>query len=93
MSASRKCTTTLSTKGQVILPKSIREQRNWEPGTKLSVEDTDDGVLLKAAPLFAPTSPKDVFGSLRHKGRAKSIEEMEAGIAAEAKRRDARHRY
>ena len=92
MSAKEKLTTTVSTKGQVILPKAIREQRHWPAGTELTVEDTPEGVLLKAKPAFAPTRPKDVFGSLPYKGRAKSIEDMEAGIAAEAKRRHARNR-
>ncbi|HVT25667.1 MAG TPA: AbrB/MazE/SpoVT family DNA-binding domain-containing protein [Rhizomicrobium sp.] len=88
-----KLTTTVSTKGQVILPKTIRDHRHWQAGTELVVEDTPDGVLLKAAPVFAPTNPKDVFGSLRYAGKAKTIEEMEAGIAAEVKRRHARNRY
>jgi len=91
--AARKSTTTVSTKGQVILPKAIREQRRWLPGTRLVVEDTEDGVLLRAEPRLAPTRPKDVFGSLKFKGPAKSIAEMNAGIAAEAKRRHARNRY
>ena len=93
MTAPRKLTTTLSTKGQVILPKAIREHRHWQAGTELVVEDTPDGVLLKAAPHFAPTRPKDVFGSLHHNGPPKTLEEMEAGIAAEARRRHARDRY
>jgi AbrB family looped-hinge helix DNA binding protein len=93
MSAKAKLTTRVSTKGQVILPKAIREQRRWPAGTELIVENTPDGVLLKAEPAFAPTRPQDVFGSLRFKGAAKSIAEMNAGIAAEAKRRHARNRY
>ncbi|HEY3776966.1 MAG TPA: AbrB/MazE/SpoVT family DNA-binding domain-containing protein [Rhizomicrobium sp.] len=93
MAATEKLTTIVSTKGQVILPKAIRQQRHWDAGTKLSVEDTPDGVLLKAAPLFAPTRPKDVFGSLACAGRPKTLKKMEAGIAAEARRRHARHRY
>jgi AbrB family looped-hinge helix DNA binding protein len=93
MSAKRKLTTTVSTKGQVILPKATREQRRWPAGTELMVEDVADGVLLKAKPVFAPTRPEDVFGSLRYGGPAKSIAEMDAGIATEAKRRHARHRY
>lgn len=93
MPATRKLTTTLSTKGQVILPKAIREQRQWTAGTELVVEDTPDGVLLTARPTFAPTKPQDVFGSLAYEGPAKSIAEMKEGIAAEAKRRHARNRY
>ncbi len=93
MSARPKLTTTVSTKGQVILPKAIREQRHWPAGTELMVEDTPEGVLLTAKPAFAPTRPKDVFGSLSYKGPTKSIADMEAAIAAEAKRRHARNRY
>jgi hypothetical protein len=51
------------------------------------VEDTPDGVLLKAAPLFAPSQPEDVYGSLPLQGAPKTLEEMDASIVAEAKRR------
>ncbi|GEO15787.1 AbrB/MazE/SpoVT family DNA-binding domain-containing protein [Microvirga aerophila] len=77
----------VSTKGQDILPKSIRQQRRWGSGTRLIVEDTPDGVLLQAAPLFASTLPEDVFGSLSSKGQPKTLEEMEASIIAEADQR------
>lgn len=80
-------TTTVSTKGQVILPAALRQRRRWEAGTRLVVEETEDGVLLRAAPLFAPTRIEDVIGSLRYDGPPKTIEEMEAGIMAEARRR------
>jgi AbrB family looped-hinge helix DNA binding protein len=88
-----KAATTVSTKGQVILPKAIRQRRHWGPGTRLLVEDTPDGVLLKAAPIFALTLPEDVAGMLVYEGQAKTLEEMEAGITAEVRRRDARGRY
>ena len=90
MGAAEKPTTIVSTKGQVILPKAIRQQRRWDAGTRLVVEDTPEGVLLRAAPLFPVTKPKDVFGSLPHSGAPRSLAEMDAGIAAEARRRHAR---
>ena len=93
MRHAQKQTTTVSTKGQVILPKAVRERRRWSAGTELVVEDTPDGVLLTEKPAFAETRPKDVFGSLPWKGKAKSVADMKAGIAAEAKRRHARNRY
>lgn len=87
-------TTTVSTKGQVILPKAIRDQMQWDPGTRLIVEHTADGVLLKPlTTTFAPTQPNDVFGCLAYKGGSKSVEEMDAGIATEVRRRHARDRY
>ena len=87
MSAKQKLTTTISIKGRVFLPQSIREQRRWSAGTELLVEDVPNGVLLKAKPVFAPTRPEDVFGSLRHSRRARLVVEMEAGTATEAKQR------
>ena len=83
-------TTTVSTKGQVILPKSIRQERQWEAGTRLVVENGPEGVLLKAAPNFSETRPEQVFGCLSYGGEAKSIAEMEAGVMEEARRRHAR---
>ena len=89
MSMAERLTTTVSTKGQVILPKAIRRALRWEAGTKLAVENTPEGVLLKAVPVFAETRPEDVFGRLAYRGAPKSLAEMDAGILAEAKRRHA----
>jgi AbrB family looped-hinge helix DNA binding protein len=86
-------TTILSTKGQIILPKAIRERRKWAPGTRFLVEETKDGVLLRPAPLFAPTRHEDVAGMLAYDGPPKTIEEMDEAIAAEVERRHARGRY
>jgi AbrB family looped-hinge helix DNA binding protein len=80
-------TTVVSTKGQVILPKAIRDHRRWKPGTRLSVEETPDGVLLKATPLFPEHTAEELFGSLRHEGPPLSLEDMDAAVAAEARRR------
>jgi AbrB family looped-hinge helix DNA binding protein len=77
MRSTTKVTTTVSTKGQVILPKAIRDQRKWDVGTRLTVENTKDGV----------------FGMLEYRGRPKTIEEMNAAIAARVKQRHARGRY
>lgn len=87
MPASERLTTTISTKGQVILPKAIRDQRRWSAGTKLTVEDTPEGVLLKAGPVFPESSIDAVFGSMRRAGKALSVDEMDAAVAREAKRR------
>jgi AbrB family looped-hinge helix DNA binding protein len=87
MARAERLTTTVSTKGQVILPKAVREQKGWEAGTRLTIESRDEGVLLNAAPLFAPTEIDAVCGSLKFEGKAKTIEEMDEAIAAEARRR------
>ena len=84
-------TTTVSTKGQVILPKAIRERQRWHSGTRLLVEETPEGILLREAPVFPASQADEVFASLPHRGPPKSIEEMNAGIADEARRRHARN--
>ena len=87
MGAHDRITTVISTKGQVILPKAIRDSRRWPAGTRLVVEDTPQGVLLKAVPLFPETSLDDVVGSLKYEGPALTIEDMDAAVTREAKRR------
>jgi AbrB family looped-hinge helix DNA binding protein len=87
MTANDKRTVRLSTKGQVVLPKSIRQRRNWEAGVFLTIEETAEGVLLKTQSAFAPTRTGDVFGMLENAGPPKSIEEMDASVRAEANRR------
>lgn len=80
-------TTVVSTKGQVILPKAIREQRHWPAGTRLTIENTPEGVVLKPMSLFPETSVAALFGSLAYKGPAKSIVGMDEAVAAEARLR------
>jgi AbrB family looped-hinge helix DNA binding protein len=86
-------TTRLSTKGQVILPKSIRDSRDWRPGTTLTVEETGDGVLLRPERRFPRTRIEDVAGCLRFKGKAKTLAQMDAAIGEEVFRRHECSRY
>jgi AbrB family looped-hinge helix DNA binding protein len=87
MAIAAKPTTTVSTKGQVILPKAIRDNRKWRAGTRLVVEETADGVLLRAARLFPETRMEDLAGSLRYSGPPLTLEEMDAAVTEEARRR------
>jgi len=79
-------TTRISTKGQLILPKAVRARRGWDAGTKLVVEETPEGVVLRTAPRFPQTTMEQIFGVLRASGPAKTIEEMDAAVLAEAER-------
>ena len=89
MAAAEQLSTTVSTKGQVILPKPIRDALHWDAGTRLIVELSADGVQLRPAPVFATAEIADVFGCLRYNGPAKSLDEMDAAIDAEIRRRHA----
>lgn len=85
--------TVVSTKGQIILPKAIRTARKWGPGTRLDIEETADGVLLRPAPVFAPTRPEDVYGMLHQPGVSKTLEEMDAGIEVLMRQQNADDRH
>ena len=79
-------TTKLSSKGQVILPKSVRDARHWRPGMEFTVEEVGGGVLLRPLKPFKPTRHEDVFGCLKYSGPPLSIEDMEQAILEEASR-------
>ncbi|CEJ15024.1 hypothetical protein BN1110_05360 [bacterium YEK0313] len=90
MTHANKLTIIILPKGQVILPEAIR-RRYAHAGTRLTVEETVDGVLLKPPGVFARTKPDEVFGLLAHKDPPKTLDEMEAGFEAEVRRRHARY--
>ena len=88
-------TTKLSTKGQIILPKAIRDAHSWSAGTEFIVEETARGVLLRPKRLFPPTRLEDVVGCLQpyYKGKPKTIAEMKMARVKEVQRRHALGRY
>lgn len=86
-------TTRLSSKGQVVLPSSIRKAQRWTTGTEFVVEETPQGLLLRPMVRAAATRLEDVAGCLQpRRGRVSQVE-MEAAVAQEAKARHARGRY
>lgn len=86
-------TTRLSTKGQIVLPKSIRLSRAWGAGTEFTVEEAGDGILLRPAARFPDTDLEDVAGCLRSKRKSKTPTQMRAAIGREVRRRHDRGRY
>lgn len=86
MSAAGKLTTTMSTKGQVIVPVEIRRRWHWVAGARLVVEDTPEGVLLKPAPLFQPTQQDEAIECLSRESSPKTVDEVYTGIGTEIRR-------
>ncbi len=70
--------TKLSTKGQVVLPKDVRDTLGLSCGTELEVEVRDGLVVLRP---IRRTTVGDLLGMLTWKGEPKSIEEMDQAIA------------
>jgi len=79
-------TTVLSSKGQVIIPKPIRNAHHWEAGQRLEVIDSEEGILLKPAAPFPESSLADVAASLPYQGKPKTLAEMEIAIRQGAER-------
>ncbi len=77
--------TRLSSKGQVIIPKSSRNAHHWEAGQELVVIDTEEGVLLKPVQPVPPATLEELAGCLDYTGPAKSLEEMEQAIKANSR--------
>lgn len=77
---------TLTTKGQITIPREIRRRLQLEAGDKLAFEIVGDGdeVLLRPA---QPSSPS-LAGRLSHLARPKpvSLDEMDAAIRERAAR-------
>ncbi|GHU32345.1 hypothetical protein AGMMS50256_22290 [Betaproteobacteria bacterium] len=75
----------LSTKGQVVLPKQVREAHQWDAGQELTVIDLPDCVMLKNAST-ATVSWNDVAGRLAKYRKDKPVtdEEMHEAVLKEA---------
>lgn len=85
--------TCLSSKGQLVLPKALRDARNWGEGTEFVVESVADGVLLRPAQPFPATRLEDVIGSAGYRGRPVSLDAMGKAVAKGVEARRGRGRY
>jgi AbrB family looped-hinge helix DNA binding protein len=79
-------TTKLSTKGQVVLPKSLRAAHRWNPGTEFVVRERDGGVLLTPKSATGSRTWASLIGCAGYNGPRKSLKQMEEAVAAEARR-------
>ncbi len=72
--------TRLSSKGQVIIPKALRDAHHWQAGQELIAINTGDGILLKPKKPFQETKLEDVAGCLSYEGKAKTLDELDNAI-------------
>jgi len=71
-------TTTLSTKGQIVIPKIVRDTLAWPDGMTLAIEQHANGLLLSAAKHhFKPTQLQSVRGCMNYKGPALTPEKID----------------
>jgi len=69
-------TITVSSKGQVVIPKEIRDELHWGTGQELTIETTESGLLLKSRPNEKKVRLEDLRGFLKYDGPAISTESL-----------------
>ncbi len=87
-------TTLLSSKGQIVIPKALREARHWRAGTRLQIQETSNGLLLQPVAKDEKVPLAQGLAAIRshlaYQGAAVSIEDMNAAILREAARKGKR---
>lgn len=78
--------TRVSSKGQIVIPKSVRNHYKWKSGTVLKIEETANGVVL--SPATNPSLAQDeVYGCLKQDVTKKvSLNDMDQAIVEMAKK-------
>lgn len=76
----------MSVKGQVVIPKDVRDQMGWREGTKLEAVNTPQGVLLRDIPIQRKALSVDealarIHARIKYDGSPISIEEMNESIS------------
>lgn len=77
--------TRLSSKGQLVLPKVLRERHGWKEGTEVEVEEVEGGVLLHFAPPTPSASLDDLLGCTGYRGPRRSLRDMQEAIVRGAR--------
>lgn len=68
--------TILSSKGQVVIPKALRDAFGWEHGTQLTVDSDEFGVTLRPAPTKRARSAEIAKGVQKLSGMLHSPQQI-----------------
>lgn len=77
-------TITLSSKGQLVIPKAVRQSAHLVPGDVLSVRYVDGEIRLKPVTGVVPTSLAEVAGCLARPGH-KPLNQAQTRAAIQAR--------
>lgn len=77
----------VSSKGQLVLPKEIREARGLGPGSEVDIQEVPGGILLKLVRSPEQTSVEDLLGCTGYRGPRKTLKDMEEAIREGARAR------
>ncbi|GAA3614894.1 AbrB/MazE/SpoVT family DNA-binding domain-containing protein [Marihabitans asiaticum] len=71
-------TGTMTSKGQITIPKDVRIALGLSPGVVVSFVQNGEGEYVISR---AGTSASDLAGALKYSGQPKTLDEMETAIA------------
>jgi AbrB family looped-hinge helix DNA binding protein len=74
-------TTRLSSKGQVTIPKSVREAHRWKAGQEFEIDVLSSAIVLRPVNAFPRSRVEDLIGCTGYQGPRHTLEDMEAAIA------------
>ena len=77
-------TVRLSSKGQFILPKAIRDRHHWEAGTEFVIIDRGAELVIKPIKFFPLTELEPPSTPSIYRGKPLSVDDMERAVLAEA---------
>jgi antitoxin PrlF len=76
-------TATITSKGQITIPKAVREVLGLEPGDRVAFRVIDNAAIMEPQTVDL----KELFGSLVSLVEGVSVEDMESAVAARGHRR------
>lgn len=77
---------TITSKGQITLPKPIRDRLRVKPGDRVTFREHEDGTVTVEADTI---DLRDLRGSIRPRVRGVSVDDMQSAIRRGATRRPA----
>ena len=81
-------TTTVSSKGQAVIPRNVRKALGIVPGVRIDFIVEGDTARIVPIRNGAPARVEDGFGMLKYKGASVSVEDMDVSrVLAKAGRK------
>ncbi|QDB99981.1 AbrB/MazE/SpoVT family DNA-binding domain-containing protein [Mesorhizobium sp. 8] len=79
----------ISSKGQLVLPKAVRDAYGLDAGSEVEVESAGDVILLRPSPKKTRNTYTldEAAGFLKYEGPSVTLKDMERAIEEEARRK------
>lgn len=79
----------ISSKGQLVLPKAVRDAHGLAPGSEVDIESTGDTIVLRPRHKKARRTYTidEVAGMLKYDGPSVSVEDMHRAVEEDFRRR------